>query len=231
LYCGSNSSPLIENLTLASNSAQTSGGGISCEDSSPSIIDCIIAFSGGGEGVYCQGSAVPTITHCCVFGNAGGDSLCGSYYDNIFVDPAFCDTTGGVFWLQDCSPCVGTGTGGDNIGAWDVGCGCGDPTGIHDTDAWIPTQMVLHAASPNPFSEDTALCFELLRDAGAVKVAICNLRGQLVSTLVDGLLAPGRRTVRWDGTDDRGAPVSSAVYFVRYEAQGRCSTRKLVVLR
>ncbi len=52
-----------------------------------------------------------------------------------------------------------------------------------------------------------------------------------VKGLVNGHETTGVHRVRWDGTNDRGARVSSGIYFYRLIAGSFKSTRKMVLLR
>ncbi len=52
-----------------------------------------------------------------------------------------------------------------------------------------------------------------------------------MKTLVDGEVGPGYHTTVWDGRDDRGAEVSSGVYFCRMEAEGFGDVTKMVLLK
>ena len=67
--------------------------------------------------------------------------------------------------------------------------------------------------------------------AGHVTLAVYNVRGQLVRTLVDAALPPGRREFIWNGTDDTGRPVSAGIYFTRCECDAGTSTQKLVLMK
>jgi hypothetical protein len=94
------------NCTVVGNGAPE-GGGIHCGTaSSPSFLNCIIAFSSDGGAVWCPTTSVPTFNHCCVFGNTGGDELCGDYWENLFVDPLFCGADAGDYTLHSNSPCL-----------------------------------------------------------------------------------------------------------------------------
>jgi hypothetical protein len=42
--------------------------------------------------------------------------------------------------------------------------------------------------------------------------------GRRVTSLVDGVLPPGRHEVAWHGRDDSGGDVGSGIYFLRMEA-------------
>jgi flagellar hook assembly protein FlgD len=55
--------------------------------------------------------------------------------------------------------------------------------------------------------------------------------GRRVKTLVDETLPAGYRTAVWNGTNDRGATVSSGIYFVRARANGEERTRKITLIR
>jgi len=96
-----------------------------CQQASPDIIECILAFSRSGPPVNCdEGTETPLITHCILFGNAGGDDLCGgNHYDNAVIDPAFCDVWGYDLTLCEDSPCLpGLSPWGMPIGALGQGC-------------------------------------------------------------------------------------------------------------
>lgn len=74
-------------------------------------------------------------------------------------------------------------------------------------------------AYPNPFSSNaafvntaTTIRFHLHAPA-PVKLQIFNLRGELVTTLLDRTLIAGLHEQRWNGRDDFGSTVASGTYF------------------
>jgi hypothetical protein len=86
------------------------------------------------------------------------------------------------------------------------------------------------SAHPNPSSGDCALAFQL-PGAGRVRAAVYDVTGRLVRVLADRPFPAGAASLAWDGRDDRGSAVASAVYFVRVRI-GACELeRKIVVLR
>ena len=116
--------PTVTSCTLSGNSAPN-GGGVRCYGSSctPSIQNTIIAFSTEGAAMLCENSAAPTTNHSCIYGNAGGDVLCGVIQDNIFADPQFCEPSQGDFQIMDNSPCSPSGNvWGELVGAYGIGC-------------------------------------------------------------------------------------------------------------
>jgi len=77
------------------------------------------------------------------------------------------------------------------------------------------------AAYPNPFSANgtfgnpaTTIRFNL-NAAAPVALQIFNLRGELVTTLIDRALDAGAHEQRWNGRDNFNRPVASGVYFYR----------------
>jgi murein DD-endopeptidase MepM/ murein hydrolase activator NlpD len=83
---------------------------------------------------------------------------------------------------------------------------------------------------PNPFNPATVIPYRL-DDAGPVRLAIYDILGQRVRTLVDGSLqSPGVYQVRWDGHDDHGIAVGTGVYVVHLQGPGLRDSRKITLL-
>lgn len=77
-------------------------------------------------------------------------------------------------------------------------------TGIHEVA--VGNQIEVKQNSPNPFSDITAIQFQL-NSAEKVSVKVYNAFGQLVNTLVSEYLVPGEHTFYWAGDDSDGAVV------------------------
>ena len=67
---------------------------------------------------------------------------------------------------------------------------------------------------PNPFNATTHIRF-FLNHPTSVHVAIFNVQGQRVRTLMDTPLHAGVHQMRWDGRDERGHLVATGPYFAR----------------
>jgi hypothetical protein len=93
--------------------------------------------------------------------------------------------------------------------------------------------LALHQNHPNPFNPRTTIRYDIPGDArgSRVRLAVYDLQGGLVRTLVDDSQGSGGYSVDWDGSDDRGRRVASGVYFYVLEAAGERLTRKLVLLK
>ena len=60
---------------------------------------------------------------------------------------------------------------------------------------------------------------------------IYNVKGQLVRTLVDGILEPGAYQVIWDGRDDRGTEVATGIYLYTLRIEEQAQVRKMLLLK
>ncbi|MHB8077804.1 MAG: S8 family serine peptidase [Candidatus Krumholzibacteriia bacterium] len=83
---------------------------------------------------------------------------------------------------------------------------------------------------PNPFNPATLISYSLERE-GPVTVTVFDLGGRRLRTLEQGVLAPGRHAVAWDGTDENGARQPSGMYLYRLQADGRSLTRKMMLVK
>ena len=83
---------------------------------------------------------------------------------------------------------------------------------------------------PNPFSQTAKIRFAV-SEAIHVHMAVYDVRGRLVSTIINKKMGPGIYTVEWNGTDRHGERVASGLYFCRLVAGEHARTRKMMLLR
>ncbi len=91
------------------------------------------------------------------------------------------------------------------------------PSGVPAGD--VPTVGHITSIAPNPFNPKTEISFMLNTDA-RTNLAMFDIRGHLVATLVDNALSAGSYKFAWYGLDTNGRQVSSGVYFVRLRIDG-----------
>lgn len=94
----------------------------------------------------------------------------------------------------------------------------------------IVTDYELAQNYPNPFNPRTTIDFSIPANSH-VTLAIFNILGQRVKTLVESVLSSGRHQVQWDGTADSGAQVAGGIYFYRMQTAQMVKTRKLVYIK
>lgn len=91
-------------------------------------------------------------------------------------------------------------------------------------------QVSLDQNLPNPFNPSTRIHFVVGRK-GPVKLAIYNVRGELVRTLADREMDAGTHFLDWDGRDHSGATASSGVYLYRLVTEDQTLSRKMTLLK
>jgi len=101
------------------------------------------------------------------------------------------------------------------------------PVAIDDEPTYA---LVLNQNAPNPFNPTTSISYIVPARMG-VTLSIYNVKGQHISTLVEGVQAPGPHSVKWDGRDSSGTPQPTGVYFYRLRAGRRTFTSKMVLTK
>jgi len=95
-----------------------------------------------------------------------------------------------------------------------------------------PAAIHLHPNAPNPFNPSTTIAFDVPEKndiGGGFRLAVFDLRGRLVRTLVSSAPAPGTHRIVWNGRSDRGEPVPSGIYLCSLRWGGERVIRKMVV--
>jgi len=96
---------------------------------------------------------------------------------------------------------------------------------------WTPVPAyALAQNSPNPFNPSTRISFTLPQD-GPVQLAVYDLSGRLVRTLLSGALPAGDHAAVWDGRDDAGTQAASGVYVYRLQTAEGLLTRKMMLVK
>jgi pectate lyase len=100
-------------------------------------------------------------------------------------------------------------------------------TGIVSAEerAIVPAHLQLEQNYPNPFNPRTAIAFQL-SDPRFVTLAVYDLLGRVVATLVNERLMPGTYTREFDATG-----LASGAYLCRMQAGSFVVTKKLILLR
>jgi hypothetical protein len=106
---------------------------------------------------------------------------------------------------------------------------CANPTGEHVIG--IPEGRDFRIESyPNPFNPSVRIEWSMPQ-RGRLKIAIYSLRGELVTTLIDEVVAAGPGFTEWAGTDQDGSAVSSGVYFYQSVASGEERIDKILLVK
>ncbi len=100
-------------------------------------------------------------------------------------------------------------------------------TGVGDLPA---IAFSLSQNYPNPFNPSTTIEYSLAKTS-PVEIAIFDVNGRKVRTLVGGIETQGAHKAVWNGKNDRGTSVASGMYFYRLAAGDFTQIRKMILLR
>lgn len=83
---------------------------------------------------------------------------------------------------------------------------------------------------PNPFNPQTGIRYEL-PEAALVEIAVFDVRGEKIRTLVRDKQPMGRYELTWDGKDEAGKARATGVYMLRLQAGAITLSCKMLLLR
>ncbi|MCK9407630.1 MAG: T9SS type A sorting domain-containing protein [Bacteriovoracaceae bacterium] len=135
-------------------------------------------------------------------------------YDTIYEDP-------GYAWIFDVNSKFG-GSYVNNILKL--------VTSVSAYNGIVPEMFSLSQNYPNPFNPTTEITYNVPMNS-SVEIAVYNLLGQKVRTLINEVHAAGEFKARWDGKDASGKSVSSGVYFYTMKAGSFQSVKKMMLLK
>ena len=101
---------------------------------------------------------------------------------------------------------------------------------INEYDAVTPNKFSLNQNYPNPFNPSTEISYNLPQN-DLVNISIYDLMGRSVKTLVSSNQIAGNHSVRWDATDDAGAPVSAGMYLYVVQTSDFSQSKKMIFLK
>ena len=91
----------------------------------------------------------------------------------------------------------------------------------------IPDSYYLFQNYPNPFNLETRINFKL-PETSNVSLKII---GQEIKILLDEMVSLGNHSVKWDGTNDRGAKMISGVYIYKIRMGNYTDVKKMILLK
>lgn len=97
-------------------------------------------------------------------------------------------------------------------------------------DVGIPDVFALHQNFPNPFNPVTNIRFDVPENS-MVTIAVYDLLGHKVRTLVNYEMSAGFHSIEWNGTNDHGNPLASGMYIYRISAGEFHAVKKLVFMK
>ncbi|MCX7737131.1 MAG: T9SS type A sorting domain-containing protein [Candidatus Kapabacteria bacterium] len=83
---------------------------------------------------------------------------------------------------------------------------------------------------PNPFEHKTTITFTL-ENTNKVDLTIYDLNGNIVKTLLSGIIDKGEHKIDWDGSNSKGFFVGSGNYFYQLKVDNEILTKKLIIIK
>jgi len=105
-----------------------------------------------------------------------------------------------------------------------------DVTSIDKDFESRPVTMTMHQNFPNPFNPSTTISFEM-HAAGQANLKIYNIKGEAITTLAQGEIAPGSYQITWDGRDDQGRLVATGNYIAVLSKGNEQVSRNMLMLK
>ena len=93
-----------------------------------------------------------------------------------------------------------------------------------------PLEFALHQNYPNPFNPQTNIKFDLSEKA-YTSLAIFNLVGQKVATLISKTMDAGSYSVKWEGFNDNGSALPTGMYIYELKNSGQHFMKKMVLVK
>ena len=168
---------------------------------------------------------------------------------NLDENPMFESLGTYPFALSANSPCIDAGTldlpAGIELPQFDL---AGNPriygntidmgayewqgVGIEEPENPHLSPLTTHLSNfPNPFNPSTTIKLELA-EAGKIELAVYNIKGQKVKTLLDCTTAAGTFNCIWNGKDSSSKRVSSGEYIVKLNVNGEeKAVHKIMLLK
>jgi len=176
------------------------------------------------------------------FGTGWGVIYSGSYENNIDADPLFIDSGYEIFVN---SPCFNSGmpdldendliemnmplydiAGNQRIRLDRIDIGSFETYEVGIENNNMPLITELRQNYPNPFNPSTEINYSL-KSEGMVTLSVFNTKGELVSSLVNGMKTAGNHSVNFNGEG-----LNSGIYFYKLSVDSKpVQSRKMMMLK
>jgi hypothetical protein len=103
-------------------------------------------------------------------------------------------------------------------------------TSIDQKDNVIITKNIsLDQNYPNPFNPETTIRFSI-PNSSHTKLVIYNAIGEQVKLLLDSFVNAGAKSIKWDGTDNKGNKLPSGLYFYKLQSGKFSDFRQMLLI-
>jgi len=104
------------------------------------------------------------------------------------------------------------------------------PVGIGDSGEEVADGFELYQNYPNPFNPTTRIGYRLEKSS-VVELAVYDLLGKRIKSLLSKTQAAGEHEATWDGRDIHGSVMPSGLYLYRLDTGNKVYTRQMLLMR
>ena len=97
-------------------------------------------------------------------------------------------------------------------------------TSVEPIDELLPKTLELSQNYPNPFNPTTNIAFSIPENSGHVKLAVYDILGRIVTTLVDQEMTSGNYNINFDASN-----LPSGIYMYRLSTSTNTKTMKMIL--
>jgi hypothetical protein len=101
---------------------------------------------------------------------------------------------------------------------------------VSTSEQQIPSATINAANYPNPFNPSTTITY-FLPETSQTELTIYNVKGQIVTQLVNEFQNSGNYQVIWNGKNTKNETVSNGIYFFKLTAGKNTITQKMIMLK
>jgi hypothetical protein len=94
----------------------------------------------------------------------------------------------------------------------------------------VVSEYALMSSYPNPFNPQTTISYEISSSSNT-DLAVYNMLGQQIVSLVSGYVEAGDYKAVWNGVDANGNEVASGIYMLKLSTQNQVISNKITLLR
>lgn len=102
-------------------------------------------------------------------------------------------------------------------------------TGLNENEP-VNNEFILRNNYPNPFNPSTSISYSLPKGS-FVNIAIYDLLGKELKSLVTEFQIPGDYKIHWDGTDNYSQQVSTGIYLLRMQSGKYQKSIKMILIK
>jgi len=152
------------------------------------------------------------------------ENECGCVGGSTGLDEDFCVGCKDLEAINYCEDCSIT------CGLFTILNDCCEYDDLYTESVLLPIEYDIVNNYPNPFNPETTINYSSPKTAWA-SLSIYDVKGELVSTIVDGVVRPGNYSVTWKGNNFTNRQMPTGIYFAVLKTNEILVSHKLLLMK